>query len=495
MRQDNRGSIAIFMALILLVLTNLFFSMVEAVRIYEYHMEARVLASKLCADAFSEYEPYMWQEYGILGLDMAYGHSTATTANVENRMLDFAEDRRDLEVTDVTIDSYGLLTDDGGKPFIKQCAMAALAMLPQEALDKLQAQIQAVSEIQDEDMDIDDMVGRGVDAIEEAQASIESADDNEKDSTSLDESVETDNSDTQISISKENNPIEIYRTIKEQGWVGLVLGERELSDKVLSDESVVSKRELRQGSSDNPIQVNMADYCLYGWYLGQQFGNYSSVKEGRCLDYEMEYIVAGGSSDRDNIAAVVLRLLAIRELCNISTIVTNETMVQQAYAVAVSIAGVTGMPAIIEPVKIAVIAIWALLESILDVRALVNGKKIPIMKTYGEWTSRVENLGSCLSMDASAKESENGIGYGTYLYIFLILIGDSNRAYRPMDLIEQTLRSHEGFEETRMDNMAYEMNINLEIQGEPILYSFMPLQQAGMELYQCNAYGEISYIL
>ncbi|MBQ2088651.1 MAG: hypothetical protein II472_00365, partial [Lachnospiraceae bacterium] len=144
------------MALILLVLTNLFFSMVEAVRIYEYHMEARVLASKLCADAFSEYEPYMWQEYGILGLDMAYGHSAATTANVENRMLDFAEDRRDLEVTDITIDSYGLLTDDGGKPFIKQCAMAALAMLPQEALDKLQAQTQAVAEIQDEDMDIDD---------------------------------------------------------------------------------------------------------------------------------------------------------------------------------------------------------------------------------------------------------------------------------------------------------------------------------------------------
>ena len=67
MRQDNKGSIAIFMALILLVLTNLFFSMVEAVRIYEYHMEARVLASKLCADAFSEYEPYMWQDYGILG--------------------------------------------------------------------------------------------------------------------------------------------------------------------------------------------------------------------------------------------------------------------------------------------------------------------------------------------------------------------------------------------------------------------------------------------
>ena len=476
MRQDNRGSIAIFMALILLVLTNLFFSMVEAVRIYEYHMEARVLASKLCADAFSEYEPYMWQEYGILGLDMAYGHSTATTANVENRMIDFAEDRRNLEVTDVT-------TDDGGKPFIKQCAMAALAMLSQEALDKLQAQTQAVSEILDEDMDIDDMVGRGVDAIEEAQASIESTDDNEKEP------------DTQISISKENNPIEIYRTIKEQGWVGLVLGERELSEKVLSDESVVSKRELRQGSSDNPIQVNMADYCLYGWYLGQQFGNYSSVKEGRCLDYEMEYIVAGGSSDRDNIAAVVLRLLAIRELCNISTIMTNETMVQQAYAVAVSIAGVTGVPAIIEPVKIAVIAIWALLESILDVRALVNGKKIPIIKTYGEWTSRVENLGSCLYMEASAKESENGIGYGTYLYIFLILIGDSNRAYRPMDLIEQTLRSHEGFEGTRMDNMAYEMNINLEIQGEPILYSFMPLQQAGMELYQCNAYGEISYIL
>ena len=170
-----------------------------------------VLASKLCADAFSEYEPYMWQEYGILGLDMAYGHSAATTANVENRMLDFAEDRRDLEVTDITIDSYGLLTDDGGKPFIKQCAMAALAMLPKEALDKLQEQTQAVSEIQDEDMDIDDLVGRGVDAIEEAQASIESTDDNEKDSTSLDESVETDNSDTQISISKENNPIEIYR--------------------------------------------------------------------------------------------------------------------------------------------------------------------------------------------------------------------------------------------------------------------------------------------
>ena len=491
-RQDDKGSIAIFMALILLVLTNLFFSMVEAVRIYEYHMETRMLASKLCGDAFSEYQPYMWKEYGILGLDMGYGHNTATTATVENKMLEYAEGRRDLEVIDVTIDNYGLLTDDGGKPFVKQCAMAALTMLPQEAIDKLQTQAQTVSEIQKEDMNLEDVIDRGIDAIEEAQSAQDTADEKEH---SIDEVQTQDDSEPQMSISKENNPIEIYSTIKEQGWIGLVLGEKELSDKVIADESVVSKRELKQGNAVNPVQVNVADYCLHGWYLGQQFGNYSSVKEGRCLDYEMEYIVAGGSSDKDNIEAVVLRLLAIRELCNISTIMVNETMVQQAYAVAVSIAGVTGMPAIIEPVKIAVIAIWALLESILDVRSLVNGKKIPILKTYGEWTSRVENLGSCLSRDAMAKESETGIGYDTYLYIFLALIEDDNRAYRPMDLIEQSLRSHEGYEGTMMDNIVYEMNINLEIQGEPILYSFMPLQQVGIELYQCNASGEISYIL
>lgn len=69
----RQGSLTIFFSMILLSLFSLFFSMVETLRIYEMRLESRSVTKIAIANAFSEYQPYLWKTYGILALDVGYG--------------------------------------------------------------------------------------------------------------------------------------------------------------------------------------------------------------------------------------------------------------------------------------------------------------------------------------------------------------------------------------------------------------------------------------
>ena len=127
----------------------------------------------------------------------------------------------------------------------------------------------------------------------------------------------------------------------------------------------------------------------------------------------------------------------------------------QANAIAHTIAAFTMNEAIIETVAVGIMAAWAFIESVLDVRLLLAGGKIPVIKTLDDWTSDVYHLSSFLDVSKKAKETKNGISYRDYLMGFLAIVSDKSLSIRACDVMEVALNSTEDYKNSKMDNMFF----------------------------------------
>ena len=133
----KQGSVTIFFSLLLLLLCSLFFSMVETLRIFEMRLESKSVTRTVTANAFSEYQPYLWENYGILALDAGYGGPDMDIAHVEKRLSDFAwancSDSKEtggvylfeIAPEESSVLEYGLLADASGAGLIQQGAAYA----------------------------------------------------------------------------------------------------------------------------------------------------------------------------------------------------------------------------------------------------------------------------------------------------------------------------------------------------------------------------------
>lgn len=98
---------------------------------------------------------------------------------------------------------------------------------------------------------------------------------------------------------------------------------------------------------------------------------------------EVEYILAGMKNPSDNRSTVKGQILLIRFAMNTMHIYMDPVKNRQALAAATAIAGWTGFGVPI--VHTLIMLSWAMSESILDVKSLLEGNKVPLMKTNATW--------------------------------------------------------------------------------------------------------------
>ena len=88
------------------------------------------------------------------------------------------------------------------------------------------------------------------------------------------------------------------------------------------------------------------------------------------------------------------QLMLIRMLANYSYLLTD-TAKQKEVELAVGVlCTLISVPEITETVKQAVLFAWAYGESVVDVRGLLEGKKVPLVKSSGTWKLQLNQLGN-----------------------------------------------------------------------------------------------------
>ena len=166
----------------------------------------------------------------------------------------------------------------------------------------------------------------------------------------------------------------------------------------------------------------MGRELLYNVYLTSYFPSFVSKEKRNGVQYELEYIIFGESSDDKNLKACVNRLLLIREGLNVLHIIKSPEKMKTIWSMAMALMGWTQIPMLVTLMKGALVGAWAFGESIIDVRTLLDGGKVNIIKSDSEWNLGLDEVASFLKGNMQrGKEGKNGLVYTDYLMLLLFL--------------------------------------------------------------------------
>ena len=158
---------------------------------------------------------------------------------------------------------------------------------------------------------------------------------------------------------------------------------------------------------------------LVGQYIFDKFNDYISGEKNDQLNYGIEYILFGNGCDRDNLKECINKIILLREGFNFLFLLKDSTKRNEAYELALTIVGYTGMPAIVRLTQFLIMAAWSYAESVVDAKNLLDGEKVSLIKKADEWNLSLSNIKS-LKSDNNKNKVESGLTYEDYLRYLLI---------------------------------------------------------------------------
>lgn len=520
-----RGSMTVFAALSIMLVASFLFVLLEAAHQQQLRRVAQMNTSLVVESVFSNYCSPLWEKYKILALDNGMTEEQEPFVSWEYYAADLSKEslsqrgfmrganylRMDTKCAEFV--AYRMLTDEDGRAYIKTISDYMRNTIGQQAIEKLAAEYQQLSGMDISDKPDDTALAGADNAIAEARRLEEEKAKKEEEERKKAQEVAkkakaTKKADKKAekkakkkagteaggrAIEPAENPLEIIKNLWHQGTLSLVLKDAKAVSNMKEDWSdAVSKREKYTGIGLEPIQTDATDTLLFTEYLLDHFACYTSGEAAGTLAYELEYLLCGNEKDQSNLSETVQRLLAVREAANLAYLVTDASKQELAYSVALSLAGVTANPGIIYAVKCGLLAAWALAESVLDVRALLSGDKIAIIKNSAQWTSDLLHLGSVFSSFGTATNCQNGLSYQRYLG-FLLMMQAQKVSYRAMNIQEHVIRSKEGFGDFCMDHLVIDAEIAMNYSSHTIFTGMEQLTRNKKRAFTIPVQQSFSY--
>ncbi len=151
---------------------------------------------------------------------------------------------------------------------------------------------------------------------------------------------------------------------------------------------------------------------------------------------EIEYLLCGGYSDRQNGKKTSAYLFTFRTGLNLITIYADPSMREELTTLALSMA--PGPTAVLAQAILA--GVWAAAEGVNDVRLLLNGETVPLWKTKENWALPLECVFEVAGGTPVRPTKVEGSVYKDYLTLFLNLLEQETKLVRIMDLIQLNLK-------------------------------------------------------
>lgn len=505
-RYNKKASITVFLTLLLLLSASFFFALLETARIRGLGTKADIVSDAALESVFAEYQKEVYENYGLLMLDCAYGGGNFSIENVEKRLQEknlnnLKQSEKELygiNLTECKIPGYQLLTDDGGNVFRHLAAQTAKREALVQEVDDFAEEIQQKETLEQENGTVEKRLEEANKTIEEAEQAenTESAEKPEqKESTkntgNTEEKEKVGDNSAQKPQEEVKNPIEDANQWKKSAVLSLVVrDERQLSNKAIALEHTLEHRQKETGNL--PVQGAILEELWFVKYLETHMGSYRQVSSDHALDYEWEYILNGASSDRDNLKETVKSLIMIREIANMGYLIQDQQKCIEAEELAVALMGWSMNQLVVDAAKWGILAAWAYSESILDVRALLEGRRIAWMKNAEQWTTGINQTREAVDGFAMAKDCENGWDYLKYLQFLICMKKDSAVNYRSMDIIEVNTNAMYG-KSIQMDHMMTGCESRVSYEAEPLFWNMITVQGLGMETFQIDRSNQYTY--
>ena len=442
------GYLTVFLSLILTVMISLCLMLVLGARENTRRMEIECITDISMNNILAEFHRELLSQYDLFFIDTSYGTPYASYKQTGAHLKEYIESNLGdeeiflsavyrnplkLEADKVEITQVSAASDEGG------------AVLRRQAVDIMYQRV-GITYLQ--------QVLLWVETAEEYELNTRNIlEEHKLASEELEEwnGILAEDGETLVEIE---NPGDRVVSFWEAGMLNLVIkNPDELSVKTVDLENCMINRQRLVGTGINSyidFADNLWDQLIFNEYIMTYTGCYGAEKESGHFAYQTEYILTGKDNDLENLKDVVYKLLAIRAVANTIYLLSDSEKMELTNAAATAIATLFAIPEAAPIFQAIFVLTWVLAESIFDVSKLLEGNRVPLIKTAGEWNYGLEEV---VDFDGNTESVEEGSGllYEDYLRIMLCFQDKEITTFRLMDLMEMDIRQTTGNSCFRMD--------------------------------------------
>ncbi len=478
----KKGSITVYLSLVLCVIVSLIFTAMDSARLSCGRAMLSLAADEGLFSLFGEYDRVLYEKYGLLFIDGGYNSGTLKAGELLKKTTETTEKALSsgilpagglpsnlfrIEIEQKAITGCVLATDSGGEALKTQIRELMRAKIGMDLLGGAVEQFSEAALIAESaEEGKDEMMNR---LREEYETQSREAQERKRQEEAEKASEETPAPEEAPPAEPVRNPIDTVYRLKKLGiFAWAVPDPARISTGRIDKRALPSSRTLRTGMGVMPKESSSPeDRFLLSKYIVDYFPAFTDETEGD-FRYQAEYAVAGKAGDADNLKSVLKRLLLIRETLNSVYLMTDAEKKAEADALGLLIAAALFIPEAAELVSAILILCWAFGESMMDIKVLLAGGRIPLLKDPLTWQLPLEDLAS-LSIHTTPADRQKGFDYKEYLCILLMMKSSSKLVAGITDLLEYNRRQSEGGSGFAIDTCICSMEIQLDgrIGGHP----------------------------
>lgn len=465
MTRRRKGYITVFLSMIIAALLVFIITVIEAARVQTIRFQTEGVMDIGLSSIFAEYHREMLNRYGLLLIDSSYGSTVSDTSLTEKHLLSYMN--RNFEIPRKSVlgaKDLLLLHADNASIGRKSYASDASG-------EVLKYQIVRYMKSKNMISTAEQLVGDGT-CYEESQKYDQYESDRKSTEGKIDGIIQEINetkeeNEAEVSIE---NPADEVNGKRGSPILEYAMGDsKSLSTKEVSLQNYISHRTYQQGDGLFSYQEKpngITDKLLFQKYLKEVCGYYDNEREGSALDYQLEYLIYGKSSDGKNLEAFAKEVFAVRYVTNMTHLFSSPGKQAQAYELALAVTTGIMHPELAEAVKTTILFAWGYAESIQDMRILFDGKKAGTVKNDANWNVELSELLTFAGQLDHYHEAAGGEDYKGYLEKKLLIMDEKKLLLRLMDIMEMDIRKTMGNQNFKMDQCIYQLEATVNVSSE-----------------------------
>jgi hypothetical protein len=243
---------------------------------------------------------------------------------------------------------------------------------------------------------------------------------------------------------------------------------------------------LQEGKLPESIREKGSSAAVEMLFIDKYLNNYMTYADGKesYLQNEWEYIITGKPDDKKSLDSCKRRIFLIRNALNLISIYKDPEKMEISLALAELIT-----PGPLSAVTQAIIMeSWAAAESKVDLDDLMNGKRVPAVKSHLTWRTDIgmlfesgdlaesidqearelidkERAGRETSGGSDATEITEGQDYEDYLLVMMALMNENTRLLRTMDLVQINMK-YRYYKDFNMDEYYCGVRFGISANGK-----------------------------
>ncbi len=458
----GEGYLTVYLTLCLTIILSLYLVLIDGARRNGAGMEAICATEAGLQSIMAEYHRELLEQYNLFAIDSSYGSAVCGKKNTEAHLMEYI--KKNLDVGDVLLggylyrDFFGLRVDDAKLTGVSLLTDGAGSVFRQRAVEAVKDDVgmNLLGSLQ-EWMNVIEVNGLDKSTPQE---------DKEK----IDKEIQSYNG-KEVQISEEEtvvveiqNPTGQLEVERKKGILSLVT-EGELSENAIVSTGLIQSRmeqgNINLGNMEIVQSEDLVSRFLFQEYLLRYMGHFGKESDKDVLRYQLEYLIAGKDSDVENLRSVANRISVMREAANAAYLFTDKQKWLEIQGAAALVCGAFALPALIPLVQTAILLGWAYAESVYDVKTLLAGGKIPLMKNKSTW-----HYGLKTALAGQLVESEtqgSGLAYEDYLRILMMLTDLDVLTARAMNMVEADIRGTPGNSKFRLDVCMDKLEVSVDI--------------------------------